>query len=283
MFSLFTKSTMPEFTQSSIDVSAVDHSFELLRSTAASVSTVAVEAAKVLQEQLEDSEYRFFQTIDSIEDLVLIKDREGRWKTLNKYGKHIFHFHDYEYLNKTDLELIELYPDLKKTLEKYSANDKEVWESGVASRFEIKIPCETGICYFDIIKTPTYDEGIPKELIIIGRDITETHMRSKREKACFNALNSVSDIIVILDSDFNIFFCNDQFVSKFQLEDYQQAVGKQLTSIIDITDFDYICNEVQNNRVMTFMYPKINQNITIVPMMNGQPKPIYYICTFRVV
>ena len=66
MFSLFTKSTIPELTQTSIDISAIDHSFELLRSTAADVSNAAAVAAKVLQEQLEDSEYRFFQTIDSI-------------------------------------------------------------------------------------------------------------------------------------------------------------------------------------------------------------------------
>lgn len=282
MFNLFNKSTIPEFVQTSIDIGAIDRSFEQLRLTAAGVSIAAVEAAKVLEERLEDSEYRFFQTINSIEDLVLIKDHEGRWKTLNRYGKHIFGFTGCEYLNKTDSELIYLFPNLKKALEKYSITDEEVWKSGVAARFELKIPCESGIYYFDCVKTPTYDNGVPKELIIVGRDVTEVHMRSKREKACFSALNSASDAIVILDHNSNIFFCNDQFLSAFQLEDYQQAVGKQLTSLIDITDFDYVWNEVQKNRTLTFQCPKINKSINIIPMMNGQPKPIYYICTFRV-
>ena len=62
----------------------LEGSLQLLKKTTDEVSVAAVNAAVVLEQQLRDIERRFFSTIDIIDDLVIVKDGDGRWKTLNE-------------------------------------------------------------------------------------------------------------------------------------------------------------------------------------------------------
>lgn len=266
-----------------LHVKELESSFEALRQSATEVSSAAIDAAKVLREQLEDSEDRFLSTIDSIEDFVLIKDARGRWKILNKYGQSLFNFYHGEFYDKTDAELAVQYPKFAETLKYCQQTDIEAWANCKPSRSEKKIPYPDGHVYLDIIKTPTFeDDGSRKELITVGRDVTDSHLRSKREKACFQALNSASDAILILDSKANIFFCNDQFIETFGLNSYQDIIDKHIIRVLpDIPNFDKLWAEIRQNKQLIIEYPSINQTLSIIPMMNSQSYPVYYVCTFK--
>ena len=87
----------------------LESSLQLLKQTTNEVSSTAVNAAIVLERRLRDTECRFFSTIDTINDLVIVKDGEGRWKTLNKVGQDLLGWHHREYYDKTDIELIQLF------------------------------------------------------------------------------------------------------------------------------------------------------------------------------
>jgi PAS domain-containing protein len=308
--SLFKRKSAPVFElTSSIDVSAIDESFHLLKATTAEVSQAAINAAKVLQDRLDDSETRFYWTIDSIEDFVLIKDGEGRWQTLNKFGQHLFAMHHGEYYGKTDQQLADEYPRLRETLSYCVQTDEKAWATGTSSRSEERISFGNSFRYLDMIKTPMYDEsGARNELIIVGRDVTEIHEKSRREKACFQALNSASDAIVIIDKRARIFFCNDQFVNLFKFESYQAVVDQHLTDALpNFPLYDEMWETVQQNKTWSIQCPYLlmphncstadcplsltqcaahncsirKMQLTVLPMMNGQPQPIYYICTFK--
>lgn len=296
-------------TRSTIDVKSIDESFQLLKATTVEVSQAAVSAAKALQERLDNSESRFSWTIDSIEDFVLIKDGEGRWKTLNKFGQRLLSITQADYFDLTDDQISKRFPHLKETLEYCTYTDLKAWSSGVSSRSEEKVPHEGSYRYLDMIKTPTYnDDGTKKELVIVGRDVTELYENERREKACFQALNSASDAIAIIDQKARLFFCNDQFVNIFDFTNYQEIVGKTLNTILpNLPLYDEMWDTVQQNRTWSIQCPHsslkhgeevtscthsphscdlINcpirrMQLTILPMMNGQPKPIYYICTFK--
>lgn len=104
--------------------------------------------------------------------------------------------------------------------------------------------------------------------------------RDNRIKACFEALNSASDIIFIINSDRNIFFCNDRFVEEFGLCDYKEAIDRSVCDIIpNVHCNDALWDEIRLNK--TFERVIDGFRLTIVPMMNGSPVPIYYICTMK--
>lgn len=310
IFKLF-KKTKPIKLTESVNYDAIDESFQSLKVATAEVTLAATEAAKVLQDRLEDSEIRFYRTIDSIKDLVLIKDAEGRWKILNKFGQKVFNMYHGEYFNKTDTQLIEEFPILKETLTICAQTDNKTWKSQKSQRFEECIPQGDTFTYLDVIKTPTFeDDGSKKELIIIGRDITEIYERTKREKACFQALNSASDAIAIIDKKSHIFFCNDQFINLFKFKQYHNIINQPLNEILpNFPVFDKMWETIQQNKSWSIYCPQhllnvkcsscnvtecphekscnktkcplYQMHVNIMPMMNGQPKPIYYICTFK--
>lgn len=103
-------------------------------------------------------------------------------------------------------------------------------------------------------------------------------MLNQRMKACFHALNSASDIIIILDSCGNIFFCNDVFINAFNLPDYTSCVGRPVEDVVGKLP-KRLWGVVQNNKIWKGKCGKYD--INIIPIMNGEPKPIYYTCTLK--
>ena len=177
----------------------LEASLQLLKKTTDEVSVAAVNAAIVLEQRLRDTEHRFYSTIDTIDDLVIIKDGDGRWKTLNKVGQELFGWYHGEYYNKTDHELIALFPQMKDTLSKGILTDDVAWDLGKSNRVEKYITFGNSYRILDVIKTPVFNtDGTRKELIIVGRDMTKIIEQQRRMKACFHAMNS--DGCAILDS-----------------------------------------------------------------------------------
>lgn len=263
------------------DHAKLDHGLDLLRSATAEVSQAAMKTAKVLEDKLHDTEIRFFSTIDMVDDLVIIKDGKGRWKTLNKTGQVLFNWIHREYINKTDKELQEQYPLYAPCLENCIESDEAAWREGRSHRTEEYIPYAEGYRCFDVIKTPVFDsEGNRKELIVVGRDITEIIEKRQRTKACFTAINSASDIIAILDWQGLIFFCNDQFVEAFKKESYKEFVGQEFSSVMqDFPDLYKMWEAVQRNQIWHGMYH--NFTLTAIPVMNGEIDPVFYIITLK--
>lgn len=63
------------------DMIKLQESFNLLKKTTENVSTEAIQTANFLKKQLAETNYRFYHVIDSINDIVLIKDGQGRLST----------------------------------------------------------------------------------------------------------------------------------------------------------------------------------------------------------
>lgn len=271
----------PEPEACHVDTVRLDESLHLLRTTTLELSEAAVSAAKALEEQLQDSEFRFLSTIDSITDIVIIKDADGRWKTLNKLGQTVFNWLHGEFYDKTDEQLGQEFPHFKDTMLLCAKTDKAAWDAKKSYRTEESVPDGVGEYVFDVVKTPRFNpDGSRKELIVIGRDVTEIREKQRRTKACFQALNSASDMIAIVDTNFRIFFCNDKFLDQLHIVDYKDVVGERLDDITPhIKEFDDMWKTVQTNQ--TWQGICGDYRLNVLPMMNGAPKPIYYVCTFK--
>ena len=227
----------------------LESSLQLLKQTTDEVSSAAVNAAIVLERRLRDTEYRFFSTIDTIDDLAIVKDGEGRWKTLNKVGQDLLGWHHGEYYDKTDIELIQLFPKFKDTLITCIETDAAAWELRQSNRVEEYILCGDKYRILGIIKTPVFrDDGSRKELIIVGRDMTDLVEKQRRTKACFHALNSASDGIVIIDAKARIVFSNDEFNRRFGIEEYKNILNEKRIDVLPwLAKYDDIWQHARNN------------------------------------
>ena len=105
--------------------------------------------------------------------------------------------------------------------------------------------------------------------------------QQSRINACFTALNSASDIIFITDRSQKVYFCNDQFVHHYGYKNYDDVVGKHVSDVIpDISSDPEMLNTVSHSGI--WQSKCSGSCVTVVPMMNGQSEPVYYVYTFKI-
>ena len=276
------------------DLAKLAESFKLLKETTEQVSTEATNTALFIKDQLKDTTYRFYSVIDSVSDLIIIKDSEGRWKTLNAFGQSLYGLNKGDYFNKTDLDLAKEYPLLSDGFAYCYETDKKAWETHTYYREIESFVIENQLRYFDIIKTPIFHKnGSKKELVVIGRDITEFKTNEFKNKAFIAAINSASDNILIIDPNGVVMFCNDAVIKTFGFNAHSCIEGQKISIISSDTMpkeiFKDLWVTVRSNNVWTGIIVNkhtsgylINCKVTAIPVMNGEPEPIYYICTMKI-
>jgi PAS domain S-box-containing protein len=130
------------------------------------------------QKQLEEELLRrqtFLETIvNTIPDIICLKDGEGRWLLANAFDLELFQLQGVEYKGKTDAELGPHSPFYQEAFSGCMATDAAAWAKGRPSRVEEVIPRPDGsACIFDIVKIPLFGpDGDRQALVVAGRDIT---------------------------------------------------------------------------------------------------------------
>lgn len=277
------------------DLNKLQESFALLKHTTENVSYEALTTASYLRKQLSQTVYRFLNVIDAVNDFILIKDRAGRWKTLNKFAQDLYGFSKItDFCDKTDEEIANDFPHHKIGLLNCIETDNQAWESKSYFRTTESFEINNQLRHFDVVKTPVFDkDGNRKELIIIGRDITDLKNAELKNKACMTALNSTSDLLLIIDKLGFITFANEAFAEIFDFESSMDAIDHSLFDILSEHCKDYItCDSAilytisthniwTENIVVNKNDVLLKYSIIIIPVMNGGPKPTYYICKMR--
>lgn len=126
------------------------------------------------EEVRKDNEQQILALINSMPDLIYIQDGAGRFIEMNQYAKALFKLEDIDYKDK---QLDELFFENEwfRNFQICFSNDEISWEKGIPYRFELDLSIENQFsAIFDIIKVPTFfTDGSRKNLLVIGRDITE--------------------------------------------------------------------------------------------------------------
>lgn len=277
------------------DLNKLSTSFMSLKKMASQISLETTKTSDRLKTELQSRLFRFYAVIDKINDIVIIKDPQNRWITLNKIGKELFDLTVEDYYNKTDYEIFENCTKCILSVADDTATDELGWASTDHYRKNTLYKINGKFRHFDVIKSPVFNEdGSRKELIIIARDITELKESELQNKACVTALNSASDIIVICDRTGLITFCNISFLDTFGFADNEQVQGKTLKIVssgkMPRDFFKNMWNTIRSNSTWTETVINKCQNnklidclVTILPIMNGDPNPIYYICVMKVI
>lgn len=119
----------------------------------------------------------FRSLVDSIQDIVLYKDINGRYLGCNTYFANLMGLSKEEIIGKTDYELLD-----NSAADFYNSKDQEVLESRTGVNFVEWFTFPDGKkVLIDTHKTPYFDpEGNLIGIIGIGRDITEKELTQQK-------------------------------------------------------------------------------------------------------
>ncbi|WP_297478242.1 ATP-binding protein [Ferrovum sp.] len=152
-----------------------------------------IAALKNQQQQLELAQRQLTALIEAIPDAIFLKDGEGRWLIINDSAKQMFQLHDLPWQGKTEMELADLQPAFRAAHEGCLVGDEKAWQAGHLLVGEESFTVEDQHVVVETRKVPLFgDEGQRKELLVIGRDITER----KRAEAELRALKDDLEIRV---------------------------------------------------------------------------------------
>ncbi|WML44222.1 PAS domain S-box protein [Neobacillus sp. PS3-40] len=182
-------------------------------------------------------EKRLSTLINSMVDIVVFKDGEGRWIEANKFVLQLFQLEHIDYRGKKDSELAEYTDFYRDSFRNCVESDAETWKNGKNTRVEEIIPLTNGTFKtFDTIKIPLYySDGSRQGLVIIGRDITEGIFVKKQLEESQQQYKSLFkynlDMVYMVDLNGTIIKLNPQFE---QITGYVSAeiIGKNISHIL---------------------------------------------------
>jgi PAS domain S-box-containing protein len=131
---------------------------------------------KKAEQDLRANEELLRTMIAAIPDTVQVKDSEGRWLLANEAALRHFKIEGLDWFGKTDAEISKLAPeDTAANFELCQRSDERAWRTTGLLRDLDRIPQPDGKTrFYDVIKVPLrHPDGSPKQLVVIGRDITD--------------------------------------------------------------------------------------------------------------
>lgn len=277
----------------------MDITSDMLSKTVKETSDASKKLIKKLErveEKLQDREELLDTIFHTTPDFLLLKDGKGRWLILNNYGKKLYGITGREYKGKTDREIANnLSPRYKENLEQCLATDEEAWANGCATEFEENSKDNFGRSYiFDVVKTPIFNEdGSRKYLLVHGKNITEEVENNKHISMLIKALNHASDSIAVTDYEHRILYANDSFCKTYDYE-LDEILMKPMSLVSSgntpSSVYQNMLSTINSGEPWTGILENktsrgynVQEIVTITPVLNGKPYPVYYICVKRLV
>ncbi len=182
------------------------------------------------QRRLQDKRDLLRVIIDSIPDIICIKDGQGRWLLANSFDLHLFGLEGVSYRGKTDRELAAYTPLYREASSHCRESDALAWERKAPSRSNEIIPAHDGASrVFDVYKIPLFhDDGRRKALVIIGRDITEQKRIEEKYRTLFEQ-SPLAYLTSTLSGD--ILTVNHEFTKIYGYKP-EEIVGRNVTEFL---------------------------------------------------
>ncbi len=149
--------------------------------TGVSITAVDIDKRKNAEINLHSAFEQKRVLISSIPDPIFFKDGDGKWLIINATAMDLFQVKRDEWLKKTDLQIINQRPRLKKILEISHKNDELTWKTRSPTEMIRFIEHNGSMEEFNVSRYPIYHEdGRRKAMVTIYHNITE--LKQNREK-----------------------------------------------------------------------------------------------------
>lgn len=212
------------------------------------IALLRLEVARRTQE-LNTEKIRLRTLIDTLPDLVWLKDADGYYLACNAEFERFFGATEREIVGKTDHDFVP-----KELADFFRQNDRRAMTRGRPSVNEEEVSYATDgrRVLLETIKTPMKDEaGGLVGVLGIGRDISERRRQDRRLAMAAQVFDSTADGVIVADADQRIIAVNRAFTA-ITGYDENQAVGMSLRDLPasdphDAALFDEITRAVAEN------------------------------------
>jgi PAS domain S-box-containing protein len=214
---------------------------ELGRSIASQIS-VTIDR-KRQEDEVRASQAQMQSILDNSPAVIYVKDRQGKYLTINRQYEDIFHIANDAIVGKTDFEL---FP--KEIAEEFWSVDRRVLETGEKISEQNVAPHDDGLHTYISSKFPLYNaDGEIYAVCGISTDITplvekEAALRES-EHRYQQIMDGVSDLILVKGEKSRIVWANKAF------RDYYGMDDEQLRGMIDapFSEPDYTQKFIQDD------------------------------------
>lgn len=205
---------------------------------------------KSIERSLQQSQVRLKTLVQTIPDLVWLKDKDGVYLTCNNKFERLYGAAESEIIGKTDYDFVE-----QNQADSFREYDLKAIQAGVPISNEewITFADNGQLSLFDTIKTPMFDlEGDLIGVLGIARDITERKRNEEALKESENKFRTLFEQMsegfalheVIYDSnhkplDYRILDVNPAFESQVGIR-AENAKGALATKIYGVSPAPYI-------------------------------------------
>jgi PAS domain S-box-containing protein len=133
-----------------------------------------ISESKQAEESLRSSQQKLTTLIETMPDIVFLKDGEGRWQIVNRAGLELFGLTGLPWQGKTVEELVQLQPASRELFHCCVESEGLAWQSGRPLHTEERVQLQDGQWRnFEVVKVPLFaDNGRREGIVVVGRDIT---------------------------------------------------------------------------------------------------------------
>jgi PAS domain S-box-containing protein len=168
--------------------------------------------------------------IESIPDVICLKDSQGRWLAVNKPGRMLMGLEACPYKGKTMAAIKELIdPGFHDAMRLCQAFNTAAWDRDQVWRADTAIRTHAGQdMTFDVFTVPMFQtDGSRRGLTVIARDMTNLRRSEERQALLAAIIDNSPNICVIKDLDRRVVATNQAFAT---------VAGKPLDELIGRTD-----------------------------------------------
>ncbi len=199
------------------------------------ISTVRnITENKRTEEALSNSETKLRTVVQTIPDLIWLKDKDGVYLSCNAMFERFFGARESEIIGKTDYDFLD-----RGLADFFCEHDRLAMEAGKPTSNEewITFADDGHRAYLDTIKSPMYDSnGTLTGVLGIGRDITKRKraevMLQESEEKFRTIMDQSSDIIAITDDKGFITYASSASASYF-LYTPEEICGHHFMEFVD--------------------------------------------------
>ncbi|MEI7671629.1 MAG: PAS domain-containing protein [Deltaproteobacteria bacterium] len=145
---------------------------------------------KKAEEALHDSEHRLRTLVQSIPDLIWLKDKDGVYLSCNPMLERFFGAGEADIVGKTDYDFVD-----RRLADSFREHDRKAMAAGKTTSNEewITFADDGHRAFLDTIKTPMYDaRGTLVGVLGIGRDITNRRSVERIKKALGGTIQAIA-------------------------------------------------------------------------------------------
>jgi diguanylate cyclase (GGDEF)-like protein/PAS domain S-box-containing protein len=136
---------------------------------------------KAAEEEVRTQKEWLTTLINSLPDLICFQDGTGRWLVANQFHLDVAGLQGIEYQGRTSAELARLSSGRSDYLSDAKNSDEQAWKAAKPIAYEREVSTDSGSRVFDMLTIPLFNaDGSRKNLVLVGRDITERKMAAAR-------------------------------------------------------------------------------------------------------